>query len=466
VIAKQSLDHLHSNCWSIENHRRFFEFGVRDSGPSNRLPAYGQVSRFHIVEQDDLRSAIAFVAWMIDACRDLFMVDDTTSRSDEDMMKHRKICSVALSISIMLPPIKAQSQERIVETLTNESIVSMLTGKVPKSLVISKIQSTGSAFDVTAPGIVALYYSKVPTDVIRYMMQAVPAARSNEVLTNDGVILMVSRQLPRDLILTKIQSTAQNFDLTADGLVRLNQNKVPSAVIKVMMAPGTGAVASNARPIGAIENLDPPTATASTHATNPATPVPNRMVSLPRNCKPDVSSFDKITKAKFESWGQDVYTTGFLSQVVLESAEVNINTSIVRVGDLNFIRVVLTKDEEKIARAVLEDRYRAAKGNVFLLGFKQGGTPFQFVADDATSVTAGHGVVNPKSRTTVVLAAQIKNEDLKALRDSLGTRQFDGIRVMLPSMTIEKSINDGNGRKLTEKFQCFFAHVEQQGVLR
>jgi hypothetical protein len=138
----------------------------------------------------------------------------------------------------------------------------------------------------------------------------------------------------------------------------------------------------------------------------------------------------------------------------------------VRVGDLNFIRVVLTKDEEKIARAVLEDRYRAAKGNVFLLGFKQGGTPFQFVADDATSVTAGHGVVNPKLRTTVVLAAQIKNEDLKALRDSLGTRQFDGIRVMLPSMTIEKSINDGNGRKLTEKFQCFFAHVEQQGVLR
>lgn len=56
------------------------------------------------------------------------------------------------------------------EVLTNEIVVRMLTGKVPKQLVLAKIQMSKSAFDVTSSGLVSLTTSKVPEDVIKAMV--------------------------------------------------------------------------------------------------------------------------------------------------------------------------------------------------------------------------------------------------------------------------------------------------------
>ena len=56
------------------------------------------------------------------------------------------------------------------EVLTNEMVVRMLTSKVPKQVILSKIQVSRSAFDVTASGLVSLNTSKVPDDVIKAMM--------------------------------------------------------------------------------------------------------------------------------------------------------------------------------------------------------------------------------------------------------------------------------------------------------
>lgn len=56
------------------------------------------------------------------------------------------------------------------EVLNNEIVVRMLGAKVPKQIVLAKIQVSRSAFDVTATGLVSLNTSKVPEDVIKAMM--------------------------------------------------------------------------------------------------------------------------------------------------------------------------------------------------------------------------------------------------------------------------------------------------------
>ncbi len=56
------------------------------------------------------------------------------------------------------------------EVLTNEMIVKMLGDKVPKPLVLQKMQMSRSAFDVSAGGMVSLKTSKVPDDVIKAML--------------------------------------------------------------------------------------------------------------------------------------------------------------------------------------------------------------------------------------------------------------------------------------------------------
>ena len=109
-----------------------------------------------------------------------------------------------------------------------------------------------------------------------------------------------------------------------------------------------------------------------------------------QKCKPTVSGKEKLTKLQMDMWSQDVATTGFLSQVVLEKANVNLNLAVGRIGEFNVVRLTLTKEEEseKIARAVLESQYRAEKGNEFMLGFKEGGTPLRFVASTPIPIVA------------------------------------------------------------------------------
>ena len=66
------------------------------------------------------------------------------------------------------------------EVLTNEIVVKMLGDKVPKPLVLQKMQMSRTAFDVSAGGMVSLKTSKVPDDVIKAMLlpPAPPASRA------------------------------------------------------------------------------------------------------------------------------------------------------------------------------------------------------------------------------------------------------------------------------------------------
>jgi len=67
-----------------------------------------------------------------------------------------------------------------------------------------------------------------------------------EVLKNPGVIEMVRAEIPEEIIIAKIQASRTDFDLSTAGLVKLNQNKVPSPVIKAMLGSTNAAPAATA----------------------------------------------------------------------------------------------------------------------------------------------------------------------------------------------------------------------------
>ena len=154
--------------------------------------------------------------------------------------------SVRLALTVQLfalgaiTPVLARAQG---EVLSNTSVVSMITGKVSKDLILAKIRGTKSGFDVTAAGLVRLHQSKVPQDVIIAMMAAaadpklaVPSKDPVEILTNSEIIQMVLGNLPRPLIIEKIRVSKSRFDTTSEGLVSLQTSKVPDDVVKAMMA--------------------------------------------------------------------------------------------------------------------------------------------------------------------------------------------------------------------------------------
>ena len=69
------------------------------------------------------------------------------------------------------------------------------------------------------------------TLAIAVLAQASPAATSDSasdpnVLANQSIIEMVSARLPEEVIITKIQTSKTNFDLSTSALVELNTGGV------------------------------------------------------------------------------------------------------------------------------------------------------------------------------------------------------------------------------------------------
>ncbi len=149
------------------------------------------------------------------------------------------LCAAALT---MLAPVSARAQSASAEVLSNSAVMNMITAKVSKDLVLTKIRTTKTSFDVTAGGLVRLHQGKVPQDIMLAMMtaaadpkMAAPQPGAAEILTNNEVVQMVQGQLPRPIIIEKIRASKSRFDTTSDGLVSLQSNKVPDEVVKAMM---------------------------------------------------------------------------------------------------------------------------------------------------------------------------------------------------------------------------------------
>jgi len=145
---------------------------------------------------------------------------------------------VLVGAMTMAPALGAQSKPNSAEVLTNQTVVQMVLGKLPKDLVMAKIQATAADFDLSVSGLIGLHTNKVPSDVMKAMMTKAGPKASAEVLTNESVIQLVAAKLPKDVIMAKIQASKRYFDTTTDGLVSLNANKVPKDIIQVMFAGG------------------------------------------------------------------------------------------------------------------------------------------------------------------------------------------------------------------------------------
>jgi hypothetical protein len=72
------------------------------------------------------------------------------------------------------------------------------------------------------------------------------AQSDGAILTNRSVIELVQDKLPEEVIITKIQTSKTNFDVSTNGLVALNKAGVPASIIKTMMTPANNSLSEKA----------------------------------------------------------------------------------------------------------------------------------------------------------------------------------------------------------------------------
>lgn len=179
-----------------------------------------------------------------------------------------------------------------------------------------------------------------------------------------------------------------------------------------------------------------------------------------QTCKPDISTQDKISKQQVDIWLQTVSRSGVAITVFIGR-----RTSIgAQVG------VVIEKQEAALTTNTdFQSALHAVKGNQFYFGLKNG-EPLMFVASGVSNEAkvsgsfmagfTGKGLV-----TVVQMWALVENKDLAALRDALTQKQIDAVRIILAGdVRIERSIEEKNGRKMTDKFSCFYQSLDKTGI--
>ena len=67
-------------------------------------------------------------------------------------------------------------------------------------------------------------------------------AQDSEILDNNEVINLVNSGLPSSIVVKKIKTSPNRFDLSTDGLVKLTTAKVPEDIISAMMESGDNVV--------------------------------------------------------------------------------------------------------------------------------------------------------------------------------------------------------------------------------
>jgi HEAT repeat protein len=84
------------------------------------------------------------------------------------------------------------------------------------------------------PGVRRLPAVMVPVLLLAASLAPGGAARAEEVLTNEDVVLLVKSGLPLDLVQEKIESSENAFDDSTEALVELKEKEVPDEIIRLM----------------------------------------------------------------------------------------------------------------------------------------------------------------------------------------------------------------------------------------
>ena len=183
-----------------------------------------------------------------------------------------------------------------------------------------------------------------------------------------------------------------------------------------------------------------------------------------QDCKPNVSREDRITKERIDVWTQSLFSTSFGSSL-MNTSEISVFATVGRYGTLNAVNIEIQKREESATNAAFESAYRGAVGKQFYFGFKNGDPVAFVVTEVGNEAKVQQGLFSAKGVTTVVLSAVVQDHELATLRDALTLRQIDSFRIVLSGdVRIEKSVNDNNGKKLMEKFSCFYQSLDKRGI--
>lgn len=137
-----------------------------------------------------------------------------------------------------------------------------------------------------------------------------PEPPKEETLTNDSIIQLLRAGFEEDLIISKIQKTKHNFDLSTEGMVALKQGGVSSRLIQFMMDPAqpvarkTGTETAEPQPPSKlIPNTASPAATTAptgteTNAAEPVTAPPSDTAIVPEKAS-SFDEFKRLIKARY-----------------------------------------------------------------------------------------------------------------------------------------------------------------------
>jgi hypothetical protein len=161
---------------------------------------------------------------------------------------------------------------------------------------------------------------------------------------------------------------------------------------------------------------------------------------------------------------QVLYATSFGSNL-MSSSDSKITATVGRYGNVNAINLQIEKRERSAVNAALESQYRAAVGQPFYFGFKDG-EPLAFTVSEANNQAARGKILNDdKIITTVVLSARVSDAQMATVREALTSKPIDAVRMSLAGdLNIEKSVSDKNGRAMQAQFACFYQSLEKRGI--
>jgi hypothetical protein len=80
------------------------------------------------------------------------------------------IITLAIAVSAQAPPATTSDSASDQNVLTNQSVIEMISARLPEEVVITKIQTSKTNFDVPTPALLELNNSGVSANVVKAMM--------------------------------------------------------------------------------------------------------------------------------------------------------------------------------------------------------------------------------------------------------------------------------------------------------
>ena len=182
--------------------------------------------------------------------------------------------------------------------------------------------------------------------------------------------------------------------------------------------------------------------------------------SSDKDCRPDISTTDKLTKEALTAWGGEIYEYNTLSSI--SSTDVYIDLQVANLGKTNYIEVVIRKYEAYVANATYDQSLKAQEGKEVVFGLA-GNPPVRLTISEVKNEQKFENI-NSRVETRVTLRCKISDDQLPNLSQQLTSSPIDFVQLNLANGTIiERSIKEKRGIGMQEKFLCYFEFLKKSG---